>query len=77
MIRTSEAFGIIPESHGIPWNPQVMIFNVVTLTLILAACLAHTMWLVFPRARTDGMGFDVDHMIPLQYLWMVAKSCSS
>jgi len=34
----------------------VMIFNVVTLTLILAACLAHAMWLVFPRA---GEHFDM------------------
>lgn len=30
---------------------QVMIFNVLTLTLVLAACLAHAMWLVFPRVE--------------------------
>ncbi|CAJ1403956.1 unnamed protein product [Effrenium voratum] len=29
----------------------VMIFNVLTLTLVLAACLAHAMWLVFPRVE--------------------------
>eukprot|EP00434_Breviolum_minutum_P011260 symbB.v1.2.009934.t1/scaffold640.1/size177612/17 len=33
-----------------------MIFNVLTLTLILAALLAHSMWLVFPRA---GEHFDM------------------
>ena len=30
---------------------EVMVFNVLTLTLVLAACLAHATWLVFPRDR--------------------------
>lgn len=56
---------------------QVMIFNVLTLTLILAALLAHSMWLVFPRARrvyctwVEGQGdlvmwFDIKMRFSIQ-----------
>ena len=35
---------------------EVMVFNVLTLTLILASFLAHAMWMAFP---TDGGHFNM------------------
>ncbi len=66
---------------------QVMIFNVLTLTLILAALLAHAMWMVFPRARRDYctwmegqadlvMWFDIKRDFPPKRLAHASDGCS-